>query len=212
MQPQVEGRVSKQRRLRQKISPCRYLQSRLEAAAHAQSFGIGAAAAAAFARSSKSSRRGRNAGQRTMAPRPTEDRRSTAEAKSGIWRMPATEVSAVPHQPSANSSSRTRSSSSQRRGAPAASLRAKAESDAGGRSAASAMPRRARRNHSLLGQNSGRACSAAATTAALPRPASSARSSHLHSAPRAGGARWRHCLAEAGGFLLTSLPRSRMSH
>lgn len=136
-----------------------------------------------------------------MAPRPTEDRRSTAEAKSGIWRMPATEVSAVPHQPSANSSSCTHSNSSQQRGAPAASLRAKAESDAGGRSAAPAMPRRARRNHNLLGQNSGRACSAAATTAALPRPASSARSSHLHSAPRAGGARWRHLPGGGRGFL-----------
>ena len=76
------------------------------------SFGIGAAAAAAFARSSKSSRRGRNAGQRTIAQRPTEDRRSIEEAERGIWGMPATEVSAVPHQPSANSSSRTRSSSS----------------------------------------------------------------------------------------------------
>jgi len=95
------------------------------------SFGIGAAAAAAFARGSKSSRRGRNAGQRAIAPRPTEDRRSPEEAEHGVWRTPATEVSAVPHQPSANSSSCTHSNSSQQRGAPAASLRAKAESDAG---------------------------------------------------------------------------------
>ena len=47
--------------------------------AHALSIGIVAAAAAAFARSSKSGRRGRDAGQRTRAPQPTEDKRTTKE-------------------------------------------------------------------------------------------------------------------------------------
>ena len=41
-------------------------------------------------RSSKSSRRVRNAGQRTTVPQPTGDRRSSKEAESDVWRMPAT--------------------------------------------------------------------------------------------------------------------------
>jgi len=72
------------------------------------------------------------------------------------------------------------------------------------------MPRRARRNHNLLGQKSGRACSAAAAAAALPRPASSARSSHLHSAPRAGGARWRHLPGEGRGVSAICWDRSQV--